>query len=28
LPAQLEQSLDSSGRTKSCTIRFWPAALK
>ncbi|HYY51342.1 MAG TPA: hypothetical protein VE755_00650, partial [Myxococcales bacterium] len=28
LPAQLEQALDSSGRTKSCTIRFWPAALK
>ena len=28
LPAQLEQALDSSGRTRSCTIRFWPAALK
>ena len=28
LPAQLEQTLDSTGRTKTCTIRFWPAALK
>src|SRR5438876_1391121 len=28
LPAQLERYLDSANRGRTCTVRFWPAALK
>ncbi len=28
LPFELESDSDGSGRMKSCTLRFWPAALK
>jgi hypothetical protein len=28
LPFELESNTDGSGRTKTCTVRFWPAALK
>ena len=27
LPLELESDRDSTGQTKTCTLRFWPAAL-
>ena len=28
LPFELESNRDGMGRTKTCTLRFWPTALK